>query len=103
MAEDPDKDELEVLSAKIRQAKESSDAKPKKQEDEKASGGVSKLAQIGTNFVATVIACMVFGWLVDDALGTSPWSLLIMAFVGFVTGFWNMWRTLGGTTLKDAE
>ena len=34
----------------------------------------------------------IIGWLLDRWLGTKPWLMLVMLFLGFAVGIWNVIR-----------
>jgi ATP synthase protein I len=34
----------------------------------------------------------IVGWLLDRWLGTRPWLMLVMLFLGFAVGIWNVIR-----------
>ena len=34
----------------------------------------------------------IVGWLLDRWLGTKPWLMLVMLFLGFAVGVWNVIR-----------
>ena len=34
----------------------------------------------------------IIGWLLDHWLGTKPWLMLVMLFLGFAVGIWNVIR-----------
>lgn len=42
--------------------------------------------------VGGVVGGAVIGWTLDHFLGTSPWFLLGLLFLGMVSGFWNIIR-----------
>jgi len=45
------------------------------------------LSQIGITIVACVAVGIFSGWLLDRALGTSPWLLLVFTLFGIVAAF----------------
>ena len=52
--------------------------------------------QAGQLVLSQLIGCPlgggIIGWLLDRWLGTKPWALLIMLFLGFAVGVWNVIR-----------
>ena len=95
MANDTDRDKLEALSQRIREAETAATAKPAIPElpaDREAAKG----SQIGFEFAAVVLVCTGAGWLIDLYLSTKPWGLLLMLCVGFAIGMFNVWRMLNG-------
>ncbi|HEY0445700.1 MAG TPA: AtpZ/AtpI family protein [Allosphingosinicella sp.] len=53
-----------------------------------------KNEQLGNRVLSYLIGGMLggalIGWLLDRWLGTSPWLLLVMLFLGTAAGFWNI-------------
>ena len=47
----------------------------------------------GTELVGCVIVGAVFGYMLDNWLGTKPVFLIIMLILGVIAGFVNVWRT----------
>lgn len=52
--------------------------------------------RIGTELVAALIVGIGGGWLIDRWLGTQPWGLIVMFFLGAGGGVANVYRTVGG-------
>jgi ATP synthase protein I len=70
-------------------------------EDHKASreaspemSGMARGMRIGTEFIAAILVGAIFGYLIDIAIGTSPWGVLIMLVVGFAAGILNVTRVV---------
>jgi ATP synthase protein I len=84
-------------------------------EDRKATAASSSAQSTGqamgmgfrvvSELVAGVLVGGGMGWAIDRLLGTSPFALLIMLFVGMGAGFWNVYRIAarptGNGTPKD--
>ena len=53
-----------------------------------------KNEQLGNRALSYLIGGLgggaVIGWALDQLLGTSPWLLLILLFLGTAAGFWNI-------------
>lgn len=60
------------------------------QNDSKAI--IMKVSAIGTNFVLSVAAAGLLGWLLDYWLKTKPWCILGGLIVGLVFGFFRFIR-----------
>ena len=82
---------LHSLDERLRQA----------QADEAARTGQDRASadrneQLGNRVLSYLIGGMlggaVIGWALDRLLGTSPWLLLILLFLGTAAGFWNIVR-----------
>lgn len=52
------------------------------------------LAGVGLGFAASVALFLFLGMWADGKLGTSPWLLILGAFIGGTAGFWSMYRRL---------
>jgi ATP synthase protein I len=72
-------------------------------EEAKSSGGSTASAQstgramglgfrVASELVAGVLVGGGIGWAIDKGLGTSPFGLIVMLFVGMAAGFWNVYR-----------
>lgn len=51
---------------------------------------LSTAGTIGLNLVSSTFIGMAMGWLLDKWLGTKPWLLFFMLFMGIVAGFRNV-------------
>ena len=56
--------------------------------------GAGGLAGVGLGFAASVALFLFLGMWADGKLGTSPWLLILGAFIGGAGGFWSMYRRL---------
>jgi ATP synthase protein I len=52
--------------------------------------------QAGQLVLSQLIGCPlgggIIGWLIDHWFGTKPWAMLVMLFLGFAVGIWNVIR-----------
>ena len=52
--------------------------------------------QAGQMVLSQLVGCPlgggIVGWLLDRWLGTKPWLMLVMLFLGFAVGVWNVIR-----------
>lgn len=63
-----------------------------------SSGSASAMAaalRMSSEFIAAVVVGGGLGWLVDHALGTSPWGLIVLLMLGFVAGVLGVMRGAG--------
>jgi F0F1-type ATP synthase assembly protein I len=90
MDNNPEREKLDAMATRIRQA----EAKPKV-EAQSGNAVPMKVSRIGFDFMGTVIACTLLGWLADKAFGIKPWGVLAMTLMGFAVGTTNLWRALG--------
>jgi ATP synthase protein I len=51
--------------------------------------------RLSSEFVAGVLLGAAIGWLIDRALGTSPWGLIVFLLFGFAAGVLNVARAAG--------
>lgn len=52
--------------------------------------------RVGVEIVAAVLVGVGSGLLIDKWLGTAPWGLLVMFFLGAGAGFMNVYRLATG-------
>ena len=52
--------------------------------------------QAGQLILSQLVGCPlgggIVGWLLDRWFGTRPWLMLVLLFLGFAVGFWNVIR-----------
>ena len=60
----------------------------KRQPDPSVRAGQLVLSQL----VGGPLGGGIVGWLLDRWLGTKPWLMLLMIFLGFAVGIWNVIR-----------
>lgn len=53
---------------------------------ERPSSNHGLALRIGSDFVAGIVVGGIFGWSIDNWLGSSPWGLIICLSLGFATG-----------------
>jgi ATP synthase protein I len=70
----------------------------------RATGGNPGLQQglalglrIGIELVTAVVVSAGLGWAIDRWLGTKPWVMLVMFFLGIAAGMLNVYRAVTGT------
>jgi ATP synthase protein I len=52
--------------------------------------------RIGIEFVVAIIIATGLGWVFDRALGTKPFAMIVMFFLGVATGMLNVYRAITG-------
>jgi ATP synthase protein I len=52
--------------------------------------------RIGIEFVVAIIIATGLGWAFDRALGTKPFAMIVMFFLGVATGMLNVYRAITG-------
>jgi ATP synthase protein I len=53
-----------------------------------------KASGVGFEFLGSILGSTFIGWLIDRYLGTGPWGLVIMIFVGFAVGMVMVWKAM---------
>ena len=90
MAEDPDRERLEALNARIQAAK--GEPETKRHQDEHYS-----MAQQAWRMVIELVAGLGIGFGIgyglDAVFGTRPWLMVLFIFLGFAAGIQTMLRT----------
>lgn len=92
----PDESEKPDLSARIAAAK-SNRSKGKKAIDDlkqRESQGLGLAMKMSAEFVAAIIIGGVFGFWLDKVTGLAPLFLIVMFSFGFVTGTYNLLRSV---------
>ena len=56
--------------------------------------GARQVAGAGFQFTAAVLAGVFGGTWLDKKLGTSPWMVIVMVFLGSAVGFYSLYRNL---------
>ena len=68
----------------------------KRQPDANYRAGQLVLSQL----VGCPLGGGIVGWLLDRWLGTKPWLMLVMLFLGFAVGVWNVIRISNAASRK---
>jgi ATP synthase protein I len=105
-----DPDEEAALAARLERLGESLEAHRSAQESTESKGKTSGFGQaikIASEFVAGIVVGAGLGWLIDRALGTSPFALIVFLLLGFAAGVLNVLRAEGvvadaGARLRQA-
>jgi ATP synthase protein I len=97
MTGDPDLDQLDQLTERIRQA----GARREVRLEKAAAGQPLKMSRIGFDFLGAVLGGTLLGWLLDKAVPTlAPWGLIVLIMLGFAGGMMNVWRALASPKAK---
>jgi ATP synthase protein I len=78
-----------ALDASERARRPSEDAKP-------LGGGLAFAWRIGIELVVSILVATGLGWAFDRWLGTRPWGMVVMFFLGIAAGMVNVWRAVAG-------
>lgn len=103
---DPGHSSLEALDTRLRARRARQDGQDRRVLYRPSSVPASAWG-LAWRLAIEMAAALVFGigagWLLDDALGTKPVFLLILAFLGIASGIWNVLRvTRRYQALQDA-
>src|SRR5215469_6180097 len=97
MSDDRPSDALARLSAELDKARA--------QNVERPAGGENNAGQqralgigfrIGIEFVVAIVVATGLGWAFDRALGTKPFAMIVMFFLGVAAGMLNVYRAITG-------
>ena len=91
------KDSLEERSRQLREqlakAQAGKDSKDAATKDSQT--GYSQALKLSSEFVAAVVVGAMLGFLLDWALPTKPWGLIVFLLLGFCAGILNVLRSAG--------
>jgi ATP synthase protein I len=59
--------------------------------------------RIAVELVASLCVALALGWLLDRALGTRPWGLIVFFFLGAAAGMLNVFRAAKGVAYGSAS
>jgi ATP synthase protein I len=63
--------------------------------------------QAGQLVLSQLVGCPlgggIVGWLLDRWFGTTPWLMLVMLFLGFAVGIWNVIRISNNASRKARD
>ncbi len=88
---------LEELDARLRKAREGKDGHGRSGRLERVPHGALGVGlRIGAELLAAMIVGVGGGLLLDQWLGTQPWGLIGMFFLGSAAGILNVYRAITG-------
>lgn len=94
MSQTPDE-----LGRKIKDAREKQERHSTAPKTENRSG-MGQALRAGTDLVAALVVGGFLGYWIDRWLGTKPWGMIILFFLGFAAGFLNIYRSQTGQDYK---
>ena len=77
-----------------RKAERPSDSEPGQRPTTDPSA-IARGFRLSTELVAGVLIGAAIGWLIDRALGLSPWGMIVFLLLGFAAGVLNVMRAAG--------
>jgi ATP synthase protein I len=61
-------------------------------------GGLAVGLRIGIELVVAVVVATGLGWAIDRWLGTRPWGMIVLFFLGVAAGMLNVYRAVTGVS-----
>jgi ATP synthase protein I len=98
MSDDRPPDALARLAERLDKARAQDSGKPAVDSGDSA-GQQQALGigfRIGIEFVVAIAVAMGLGWTFDRVLGTKPFAMIVMFFLGVATGMLNVYRAITG-------
>ena len=88
---------LRELGRRLEGAQKSLAEKPRARRQTGPDANALALAwRIGLELVGAVAVASFLGWAIDHWLGTRPWGMILLFFLGVAAGMVNVWRTITG-------
>lgn len=84
--------DIEDFDKKLKDAQESFDPSSKKKALDTEDVNKRVGMQMGAELIGSVVGGLLVGLGLDHWLGTKPFFLILMLFVGMISGFYNMYR-----------
>ena len=97
MSEDPPSDPLARLAERLDKAQAGRVPVRKSGGNPGLQQGLALGFRIGIELVTAVVVSVGLGWAIDHWLGTKPWVMLGMFFLGIAAGMLNVYRAVTGT------
>lgn len=98
MGHDEPPQSLDELDARLRKAREKIDGgrQGTGSSDDLPQNSIGAAFRIGVELLSAMIVGVGGGLLIDHWLGTSPWGLILMFFMGAGAGIMNVYRAVKG-------
>ena len=106
MVDDADDDDVQKLppDARLESLDERLDRLQQAEAKRTAKRQPDKSYQAGQLILSQLVGCPlgggIVGWLLDRWFGTKPWLMLVMLFLGFAVGVWNVIRISNDASRK---
>jgi ATP synthase protein I len=97
MSESEPPDRLARLGERLRQVRPARSGEPKSGPDEPVmQHGLGVGLRIGVELVVAVVVAVGLGWAIDRLLGTHPWGMIVLFFLGVAAGMLSVYRAIAG-------
>jgi ATP synthase protein I len=98
MSDDPNKDTLDDLGARLESAKSASLKLTRTQQNDRLKNGnaLGLAFRVGVELISAVVVGTAIGWGLDYWLETRPWFMLVFIVIGGVAGIMNVYRMASG-------
>ena len=111
MADNNDRDALNALDSRLKNARAHAQDPLSQPSAEKAKKGeaLGLAFRVSVEIVSAVAIGVGAGWLLDSWLGTTPWLMVVFVVLGFAAGILNVYRLAmgfgyaGGYTKQDEQ
>ncbi|HVA15922.1 MAG TPA: AtpZ/AtpI family protein [Stellaceae bacterium] len=90
-------DPLRDLGERLDKARAARPKSPERAADNTSTGNALALGwRVGIELVGAIVVAVFIGWAFDQWLGTRPWGMVVMFFLGVAAGMLNVYRTVTG-------
>src|SRR5919109_1075563 len=97
MSQDTPPDPLSRLGERLNKARAGRVERPPSIGDRSAvQRGLGLGFRIGIELVVAVVVATGLGWAIDRWLGTRPWGMIVLFFLGVAAGMLNVYRAVAG-------
>jgi ATP synthase protein I len=97
MSESTPPDPLARLGEEINKARaERVRSRPQVADRSSLQQGLGLGLRIGIELVVSVVVATAIGWAIDRWLGTRPWGMIVLFFMGVAAGMLNVYRAVTG-------
>jgi ATP synthase protein I len=107
-AKSPAHSELESRRQRLESALAGKDAEKRQERDaagrrRESTGGIAIAVKMTSELVAGTLVGAGLGWLIDKALNSSPWGLIVFLLLGFCAGIMSLLRSAGLIAVSKSE
>jgi ATP synthase protein I len=97
MNERENNDPLRELGERLDKARAARPRPPEQASDNSSTSNALALGwRVSIELVGAIVVAVFLGWAIDKWLGTRPWGMVVMFFLGIATGMVNVYRAVTG-------